>query len=102
MDYANDQSVNGIIQVNWNQVVTGTPESMSRKIRPSMVLDSLVTRLVRRKHSHSWSRTARRRSIIVKSLSGIRKSSVGITLEQVKGELEASGWWISAMTTRNS
>ena len=46
VDYANDQSVNGIIQVNWNQVVTGTPESMGRKIRPLMVLDGLVTRLV--------------------------------------------------------
>lgn len=45
VDYANDQSTNGIIQVNWNQVVSGTPDAMSRKIRPATVLDGLVTRL---------------------------------------------------------
>ena len=45
VDYANDQSVNGIIQVNWNQVITGTPDALRRKIRPATVLDGLVTRL---------------------------------------------------------
>ena len=45
VDYANEQSVNGIIQVNWNQVITGTPDAMNRKIKPVTVLDGLVTRL---------------------------------------------------------
>lgn len=46
VDYANDQSANGIIEINWNQVVSGTPDAMRRKIKPSTVLDGLVTRLV--------------------------------------------------------
>ena len=45
VDYANEQSVNGLIQVNWNQVVSGTLDAMRRKIQPSTVLDGLVTRL---------------------------------------------------------
>lgn len=45
VDYANEQSVNGLIQVNWNQVVSGTMDAMRRKITPSTVLDGLVTRL---------------------------------------------------------
>lgn len=45
VDYANEQSVNGLIQVNWNQVVSGTMDAMRRKIQPSTVLDGLVTRL---------------------------------------------------------
>ena len=47
VDYKNEGSTNGIIQVNWNQVVTGTPDAMRRKIRKSTVLDGLVTRLSR-------------------------------------------------------
>lgn len=45
VDYANEQSVNGLIQVNWNQIVSGTMDAMRRKIQPSTVLDGLVTRL---------------------------------------------------------
>lgn len=45
VDYANEQSVNGLIQVNWNQVVSGTMDAMRRKITSATVLDGLVTRL---------------------------------------------------------
>lgn len=45
VDYANNQSANGLYQVNWNQVITGTPDAMQRKIKPGTVLDGLVTRL---------------------------------------------------------
>lgn len=45
VDYANEQSVNGLIQVNWNQVISGTMDAMRRKIQPSTILDGLVTRL---------------------------------------------------------
>ena len=45
VDYKNEQSVNGIFQVNWNQVISGTPDAMQRKIKPATVLDGLVTRL---------------------------------------------------------
>lgn len=45
VDYANEMSVNGVIQVNWNQVVSGTMDAMRRKITSATVLDGLVTRL---------------------------------------------------------
>ena len=45
VDYKNEGSVNGIYQCNWNQVISGTPDAMNRKIKPTTVLDGLVTRL---------------------------------------------------------
>ena len=89
VDYANDQSVNGIIQVNWNQVVTGTPESMSRKIKPSMVLDGLVTRLVLFPMPHNDFQMIDRRQAVRNHERDCLLRSVGITLEQVRGELKA-------------
>ncbi|MBO7140067.1 MAG: hypothetical protein J6W19_05785, partial [Prevotella sp.] len=89
VDYANDQSVNGIIQVNWNQVVTGTPESMGRKIKPSMVLDGLVTRLVLFPMPNNDFTMIDRRQAVRDHDRECFLRSVGITLEQVKGELKA-------------
>ena len=45
VDYKNEGSCNGIFQVNWNQVISGTPDAMNRKIKPTTILDGLVTRL---------------------------------------------------------
>ena len=89
VDYANDQSVNGIIQVNWNQVVTGTPESMGRKIRPSMVLDGLVTRLVLFPMPQNDFQMIERRQAVRDHERECLLRSAGIWLEQVKGELKA-------------
>ena len=89
VDYANDQSVNGIIQVNWNQVITGTPESMSRKIKPSMVLDGLVTRLVLFPMPSNDFAMIERRAAVRDHERECFLRSVGITLEQVRGELKA-------------
>ena len=89
VDYANDASVNGIIQVNWNQVVTGTPESMGRKIKPSMVLDGLVTRLVLFPMPDNDFVMIDRRRLVRDHDRDCFLRSVGITLEQVKGELKA-------------
>jgi len=89
VDYANDQSVNGIIQVNWNQVVTGTPESMSRKIKPSMVLDGLVTRLVLFPMPDNDFVMIDRRQAVRDHERECLLRSIGIRLEQVRGELKA-------------
>ena len=89
VDYANDQSVNGIIQVNWNQVVTGTPESMGRKIKPSMVLDGLVTRLVLFPMPQNDFQMIERRQAVRDHERECLLRSAGIWLEQVKGELKA-------------
>lgn len=45
VDYANEQSVNGLIQVNWNQVISGTMDALQRKVRPANILDGYATRL---------------------------------------------------------
>jgi hypothetical protein len=45
VDYANSESTNGIMQINWNQVISGTQESMSRKFKATTILDGLVTRV---------------------------------------------------------
>ena len=45
VDYANEQSVNGLIQVNWNQVISGTMDAMQRKVKPVNILDGYATRL---------------------------------------------------------
>ena len=88
VDYANDQSVNGIIQVNWNQVVTGTPDAMGRKIRPGTVLDGLVTRLVVfPMPSSDYAMIERQRAYRDHERECLLRSA-GIRLEQIKGELK--------------
>lgn len=89
VDYANDQSVNGIIQVNWNQVVTGTPDAMARKIRPATVLDGLATRLVLfPMPANDYAMIEKRRAIRDHDRECYLRS-VGLQLEDIKGELKA-------------
>ena len=45
VDYANTDSVNDIIQVFWNQVITGTLISLQKKINMRNINDGLCTRL---------------------------------------------------------
>lgn len=45
-DYGNAQAVNGLIEVNMNQVITGTHDAMNRKITSRNCLDGLATRLI--------------------------------------------------------
>lgn len=89
VDYANDQSVNGIIQVNWNQVITGTPDALGRKIKPSTVLDGLVTRLVLfPMPSNNFAMIEKRRAVRNHAYES-KLRSAGVWLEEVKGEIKA-------------
>ena len=45
-DYGNSQAVNGLMEVNMNQVITGTQDAMNRKITARNCLDGLATRLI--------------------------------------------------------
>lgn len=45
VDYKNNQSANGIYQVCWNQVTSGTPDAVRKKIKPEHITDGFVTRL---------------------------------------------------------
>lgn len=87
VDYAWAQSANGLYQVNWNQVVTGTPDAMRRKIKPATVLDGLVTRLaifrMPEEHYTMIDRQAKTRDFNAES----RLRSWGYRLETLKGEL---------------
>lgn len=46
MDYANDQAINGEIQVNLNLVISGTEDAFDRLIPTNTVLSGLPTRLM--------------------------------------------------------
>jgi hypothetical protein len=87
VDYANAESTNGIMQINWNQVISGTQESMSRKITPKNVLDGLVTRLALfLMPSNDYVMIERRRAVRNHERECLLRS-LGYDLEQVKGEL---------------
>lgn len=87
VDYANEQSVNGVIQVNWNQVVTGTSEAMSRKIKPSTVLDGLVTRLVLfNMPNNDFSMIEKRKAIRDNDRESYLRS-IGLKLDQLSGQI---------------
>ena len=89
VDYQNEQSVNGIIQVNWNQVISGTPDAMLKKIKPATVLDGLVTRLAlfvmpRNDFQMIDRKNGRKRDYEAEA----RLRAWGYKLEKLSGELE--------------
>lgn len=88
VDYANDQSVNGIIQVNWNQVITGTPDAMARKIRPTTILDGLATRLVLFPMPANDFAMIEQQRVVRDHDRECFLRSIGLKLEEVKGELK--------------
>ena len=45
VDYKNNQSANGIYQVCWNQITSGTPDAVRKKIKPEHITDGFITRL---------------------------------------------------------
>ena len=45
VDFANAQSTNGIIQCNWNQVMTSTMDGLRKKLAQGDINDGFVTRL---------------------------------------------------------
>ncbi len=87
VDFANADSTNGPMQINWNQVMSGTVESMSRKIQPKNVLDGLVTRLILfTMPSNDYTMLERRRALRDHERE-CRLRQVGYDLERVKGEI---------------
>ncbi len=87
VDFANADSTNGPMQINWNQVMSGTLESMSRKIQPRNVLDGLVTRLVLFPMPANDYQMLERRHALRDHERECRLRSVGYDLERVSGEL---------------
>lgn len=87
VDYANAQSANGLYQVNWNQVITGTPDAMNRKIKPLTVLDGLVTRLALFVMPSRNFEMLNKQSIMTDHDAESRLRSWGYKLEGLHGEL---------------
>lgn len=87
VDYKNDGSPNGLIQINWNQVITGTPDAMRRKVRKSTVLDGLVTRLALfPMPANDFAMIPRGRRLIQHERDCMLRA-VGLDLEKISGEL---------------
>ena len=87
VDFANSDSTNGPLQVNWNQVISGTPESLSRKIKPTNVLDGLVTRLSLFLMPEARHQMIERRRYHRDPDRECYLRSLGYKLEEVRGEL---------------
>jgi len=87
VDFANAESTNGIMQINWNQVISGTKESLSRKIKPQNVLDGLVTRLAVFPMPENDFQMLERKHAVRNHERDCRLRQLGYDLEQVAGEL---------------
>ena len=89
VDYSNVDSTNGIMQVNWNQIISGTMESFSRKVKPSNILDGLVTRLaVFPMPDNDYVMIEKKRCIRNHERESYLRS-LGYDLEKISGELKA-------------
>ena len=87
VDYANIESANGIMQVNWNQVMSGTVDSLSDKVKPSTILDGFVTRLCLFLMPENDYQMIERRTALRNNERDCMLRQLGMKLEQVKGEL---------------
>ena len=45
VDFKNQDSANGLYQVNWNQCISGTPDALRKKFKIANSLDGLTTRI---------------------------------------------------------
>ena len=88
VDFANQQSVNGIIQCNWNQVVTTTMDGVREKLAKGSINDGFVTRLA------LWVMPSNSYQMIEKSMGRkkVQKESPlekwGYILQDFEGEIE--------------
>ena len=88
VDYANAESTNGIMQINWNQVISGTQESMSRKFKPATILDGLVTRVALFLMPTNDYQMIQRRRLQRNVERDIYLRQLGNELDTVRGELK--------------
>ncbi len=88
VDYADEGSANGLSQVNWNQVVSGTWGAFWKKFKMSDVLDGMATRLCIFPMPDNEFKMIERRDTIVDKACRELLTTIGLKLEQVKGLLE--------------
>lgn len=89
MDYANDNAVNGEIEVNLNLVISGTEDAFDKLIPPSTVLSGLPTRLMYfSMPSAHYQMIAKTRSIRTDKQNELL-SRTAFTLNEVHGKINA-------------
>ena len=87
VDYANSDSVNQLIPIYWNQVVTGTPISLTKKITLRNINDGLCSRIcVFRMESQRY-KMIERKAEQMNLEQEAKLKNWGMGFEQLKGEL---------------
>ena len=105
VDYANEQSVNGLIQVNWNQVISGTMDALQRKIRPANILDGYATRLAVFLMPSNDFAMIDRNQVVRSRVQNEALKQWGYRLDGLKGEIpakklvDAAYDWVAQKTT---
>jgi hypothetical protein len=87
VDYANGDSVNGVIPIFWNQVITGTPISLSKKVTLRNVNDGLCTRIAIFRMVSSQFQMMPKGEQRVNHEQDVRLKQWGFQFEQMRGEL---------------
>ena len=88
VDYANQDSVNDLIQVFWNQVITGTPVSLQKKFNMQNINDGFCTRVAIVKMWPTKYRMMARGSLTVNHETEARLKEWGYRFDTMKGELK--------------
>ena len=87
VDYANGDSVNGVIPIFWNQVITGTPISLSKKVTLRNINDGLCTRIAIFRMVSSQFQMMPKGEQRVNHEQDVRLKQWGFQFEQMRGEL---------------
>lgn len=87
VDYANGDSINDVIQVFWNQVITGTDVSLAKKINMRNINDGLCSRIaIIRMFSEDF--TMMRRGVIEETLHATNvQREWGFAFDKLYGEI---------------
>ena len=87
VDYANGDSVNGVIPIFWNQVITGTPISLSKKVTLRNINDGLCTRIAIFRMVSSQFQMMPKGEQRVNHEQDVKLKEWGFQFEQMRGEL---------------
>lgn len=88
VDYANNDSVNKLIPIYWNNVVTGTPLSLAKKITLRNVNDGLCSRIAVFRMASQKYQMIGRGSMVRNHERELALKEWGYYFESLKGELK--------------
>ena len=88
VDYANNESVNRLIPIYWNSVVTGTPLSLAKKITLRNVNDGLCSRIAVFRMASQKYKMIGRGSMVRNHERELALKEWGYYFESLKGELK--------------